>query len=97
MTPRQVELWARALGALVLIHSVGRDTAPEHRATVGADLSADAMRELYGGIPGVTWGRPGMTLDEELEQYAMLDLAFAQLQGMERAAFFGRRRAGGRS
>jgi hypothetical protein len=78
--------WSRALGTLALIHDASRMAPPRLRDQVAANLAGDAMRDIYGGIPGTTWGRPGTTLDEELEQYAMTDLAFVQLIGMEAAA-----------
>jgi hypothetical protein len=94
VTDRQVILLSRYLPTLAMIHDVSAQAPARLREEVAANLSADAMREVYGAIPGLTWGRPDRTLEQELEEYGMLDLAWVQLIAMEAALQIQRRRAG---
>jgi hypothetical protein len=86
MTNRQILLWWRYLATGVTMHAASLAVPARYRTQVGNDLAGDAMREVYGGVPGATWGRPDRTTQEELEEYALADLTYIQLMAMESAA-----------
>ncbi len=72
-------LHARFLGAISLIHEATEKLGPPFSTGEAADVAIGVIREVYGGYPSFTFGRPGRPHEEELEEYALMDAAHLQL------------------